>query len=145
MTLLPNVPLQKALGVVKGSSGNKISAIASVESVEVFAEAATGRFLARTMCYPLRVGIRRVERALEEVGSLRLGGSCWQREINVVDLGPCRTSTPAVWEAAIAVTANEDMVVYTYGSRDQEDRVVGGWHADGDGAGSVAVGLVATV
>ena len=40
-----------------------------------------------------------------------------------------------MWEAAIAVTANEDMVVYTYGSRDQEDRVTGGWHADGNGAG----------
>ena len=70
MTLMPNAALQKTLGIVKGSSGDKISAIALVESVEVFAEAATGRFLPRTMCDPLRVGIWRVERALEEVGSL---------------------------------------------------------------------------
>lgn len=70
MTLLPNAALHKTLGVVKGSSGHKISAIASVESVEVFVEAATGRFLARTLCDPLRVGIQGVERALEEVGSL---------------------------------------------------------------------------
>ena len=39
MTLLQNAALCKTLGAVKGSSGNKISAIAAVESVEVFAEA----------------------------------------------------------------------------------------------------------
>ena len=63
----------------------------------------------------------------------------------MVDLGPCRTSTPAVWEVAIAGVANKGMVVYTNGSRDLEGRVGGGWHADGKGAGSIAVGLVAMV
>ena len=63
----------------------------------------------------------------------------------MVDVGPCRTSTPAVDEVAIEKTASGDMVVYTDGSRDQEGRVGGRWYADGNGAGSVAVGLVATV
>ena len=48
MTLLQNSDLRKTFGAVKGSSGDKINAIAAVESVEVFAEAATGRFLAVT-------------------------------------------------------------------------------------------------
>ena len=60
MTLVQNAALCKTLGAVKGSSSDKISAIAAVESVKVFAEAATGRFLARTMCNPLRAGIGRV-------------------------------------------------------------------------------------
>ena len=145
MTLLQNAALCKTLGAVTGSSGNKISAIAAVESVEVFAEAATGRFLAQTMCDPRRAEIGQVERALEGAVSLSLGGSSSQEEANVVGLGPCRTSTPAVWEAAIMEAANSDMMVYTNGSRDQEGRVEGGWHADGNGPGSVAVGLIATV
>lgn len=50
-----------------------------------------------------------------------------------------------MWDAAIADAANRDMVVHTDGSKDQEGRVGGGCHADGNGAGSVAVGLVAMV
>ena len=36
-------------------------------------------------------------------------------------------------------------MVYIDGSRDDEGRVSGGWFADGNGAGSVAVGNVATI
>ena len=36
-------------------------------------------------------------------------------------------------------------MVYTDGSRDSDGRVGGGWHAPGNGAGSVAVGSIATV
>lgn len=125
MTLLQNVALGRTLGPVKGSSGDKISPIAAVESIEVFAVAATGRFLARTICNPLRAGIARVERALEEVGSRLLGGSYWQGKINVLNLGPRTTSTSAVWEAIIAEMANRDMGVYPHESRDQECRVGG--------------------
>lgn len=63
----------------------------------------------------------------------------------MVDLGPSRTSTPAVWEAAIPEAASGDMVVYTDRSRDQEGRFRGRWHGDGNGAGSVAIGLVVIV
>ena len=57
MTLLQNAAMRKALGAVKGSSGRKANAIAAVEDVETFAKAATGRFLARTLCDPPRAGI----------------------------------------------------------------------------------------
>lgn len=40
----------------------------------------------------------------------------------MVDLRPCTISTPAVWETAIAEAANEDMLVYPNGSRDQVGR-----------------------
>lgn len=76
MTLLQNAALRKTLGAVNGSYDDKINAIAAVESVEVFTEAAAGWFLARTMCDPHRAGIGRVERALEEAGSLSLGDRC---------------------------------------------------------------------
>ena len=36
-------------------------------------------------------------------------------------------------------------MVYTDGSRDSDGRVRGGWYAPGNGAGSVAVGNIATV
>ena len=52
MTLLQNAVMQTALGAVKGSCGTKANVIAAVEDVEKFAKAATGRFLARTLCDP---------------------------------------------------------------------------------------------
>ena len=57
MTLLQNAAVRKTLGAVKRSSGRKANAIATVEDVETFARAASGRFLARTLCDPLRAGI----------------------------------------------------------------------------------------
>lgn len=58
MTLLQNVALARTLGPVKGSSGDKISPIAAVESVEVFAVAATGRFLVVQFAMRLGQGLR---------------------------------------------------------------------------------------
>ena len=37
------------------------------------------------------------------------------------------------------------MIVYIDGSRDEDGEVGGGWHAPGNGAGSVAVGNIATI
>lgn len=45
----------------------------------------------------------------------------------------------------IEVAASGDLVVYTDGRRHQEGRVGHSCHADGNGAGSVAVGSVAAV
>lgn len=61
---------------MKGSAGDNINAIATVESVAGFAEAATRRFFAWAMCDLLRAGIGPVERALEEAESLLVGGTC---------------------------------------------------------------------
>ena len=56
-TLLQNVGMRKTLSAMKGTSGRKTNAIAAVEDVETFAKAATGWFLARTLCDPQRAGI----------------------------------------------------------------------------------------
>ena len=174
MTLLQNAAMRKTLGAVKGSSGRKASAIAAVEDVETFARAATGRFLARTLCDPPRAGIGVVGKGIAGKGQLSCGGECWRglvevvdlgpcksstpevweraikeasegRLVEVVDLGPCKSATPEVWERAIKEASEGRLVVYTDGSRDLDGRVGGGWHAAENGAGSVAVGSIATV
>ena len=63
----------------------------------------------------------------------------------MVDLGPCKSSTPEVWERAIEEAGAGRLVVYTDGSRDNGGRVGGGGHALGNGADSVSVGSIATV
>ena len=145
MTLLQNAAMRKALGAVKGSSGRKENAIAAVEDVKTFAKAATGRFLVRTLCDPPRTGIGVVDEEINGKGRLSFGGTCWRGSVDVVDLGPSNSSTCAVWERAIRKAGERRLVVYTDGSRDSDGRVGGGWHAPGEGAGSVAVGSIATV
>ena len=63
----------------------------------------------------------------------------------MVDLGPCKSSTSAVWERVIREAGERRLVVYTDGSRDSDGRIGGWWDATGNGAGSVAVGDIATV
>ena len=145
MTLLQNAAMQKALGAVKGSSGRKPNAIAAVEDVETFAKAATGRFLARTLCDPLRAGIGIVDKGITGKGQLLFGGVCWRGRVDVVNLRPCKSSASAVWEQEIREAGEQRLVVYINGSRDSDGRVGGGWHASGNGAGSVTVGNIATV
>ena len=77
MTLLQNAAIGKALGAGKGSSGRKANAIAAVEDVETFAKAATGRFLAHTLCDPPRAGIGVVDEGITGKGQLSFGGVCW--------------------------------------------------------------------
>ena len=145
MTLLQNMAMRKTLGAVKGTSGRKAGAIAAVEDVETFARAATGRFLARTLCDPPRAGIGVVDEGVAGTGQLSCGGECWRGHVDVVDLGPCKSFTSEVWERAIKEAGAGKLVVYTDGSRDSGGQVGGGWHAPQNGAGSVAVGSIATV
>ena len=145
MTLLQNAAMGKALGVVKGSSGRKVNAIVAVEDVETFAKAVTGRFLARTLCDPPRAGIGVVDEGITGKGQLSFGGVCWRGSVDVVDIGPCKSSTAVVRERAIREAGEWRLVVYTDGSRESDGRVGGGWHAPGNRAGSVAVGNIATV
>ena len=145
MTLLQDAAMRKTVGAVKGSSGRKAGAIAAVEDVETFVRAATGRFLTRTLCDPPRAGIGVVDEGIAGKGQLACGGECWRGHVEVVDLGPCKSSTPEVWERAIKEAGGEKLVVYTDGSGDNDGRVGGGWHGAGNGAGSVAVGTIATV
>ena len=145
MTLLQNVAMRKTLGAVKGSSRRKAGAIAAVEDVETFARAATGRFLAGTLCDPPRAGIGVVDEGIAGKGQLSYGGECWRGRVDVVDLGPCKSSTSEVWERAIKEAGEGRLVVYTDGSRDGGGQVGGGWHAPENGAGSVTVGSITTV
>ena len=96
MTLLQNAAVRKTLGAVKGTSGKKAGAIAAVEDMETFARAATGRFLARTLCDPQRAGIGVVDEGIAGKGQLSSGGECWRGQVGVVDLGPCKSSTSEV-------------------------------------------------
>ena len=145
MTLLQNVAIRKTLGAVKGTSGKKANAIAAVEDVETFAKAATGRFLSRTLCNPPRAGIGVVDEEIARKGQLSFGGGCWRGQVDMVDLGPCKSSTSEVWERAIKEAGEGRLVVYTDGSRDGSGQVGGGWYAPGNGAGRVAVGSIAAV
>ena len=145
MTLLQNAAMRKTLGAVKGTSGKKAGAIAGVEDVETFAKAATGRFLARTLCEPTRAGIGVVDEGIAGKGQLSFRGECWRGQVDVVDLGPCKSSTAEVWERAIRGAGEGRLVVYTDGSRDGGGQVGGGWYAPKNGAGSVAVGNITTV
>ena len=145
MTLLKNAAMRKVLGAVKGSSGRKANAIAVVEDVETFAKAATGRFLSCTLCDPTRAGIGVVDDGITGKGRLSFGGACCRGSVDVVDLGPSKSSTCAVWERTIREAGERRLVVYTDGSRDSDGRVGGGWYASGNSAGSLAFGSIATV
>ena len=76
---------------------------------------------------------------LAEEGELSFGGCYWRRGVQIVNLGPCRTSASTLLEQAIRSVAGGRLVVYMDSSRDDRGRVGGGWYADGNGAGSVAV------
>ena len=86
-----------------------------------------------------------VDEGITRKGRLSWGGACWRGSVDVVDLGPSKSSTSAVWERAISEAGERRFVLYTDGSRDSDGRVGGGWHALGNGAGSVASGSIATV
>ena len=86
-----------------------------------------------------------MDEGLAGEGELLFGGRCWWERAHIVVLGPCKSSAPILWEEAIWSASGGRLVVYADGSRDIEGRVSGGWFADGNGAGSVAVGNVATI
>ena len=145
MTLLQNTALWKALGALKGSSGRKANAIAAVEDVETFAKAVTGRFLGCNLCDTPRAGIGVVDEGITAKGQLSFGGVWWRGNVDMVDLGPCKCSTSAVWERAIKEAGERRLVVYTDGSRDSDGHVGRRCHAPGNGANNVAVGNITTV
>ena len=46
--------------------------------------------------------------------------------MDVVGLGPCKSSSSAVWEGAIREASEKRLVVYSDGSRDSDGRVGAG-------------------
>ena len=117
-----------------------------MEDVETFARAAAGRFLARTMCDPIRAGVAAADdQLLAGVGTLSLGGACWRGGVDVVDLGLDGSASVVEWEEAIVRVSGGANLLFTDGSRDESGRVGGGWWGSRGGSGSEAVGTVATV
>ena len=104
-------PRQGRVWTLVGVDMRKANAIPAVQDVETFARAASGRFLGRTLCDPLRAGVGQLDEGLAEKGELSLGGRCWRGRFNVVDLGPYTTSAQNVWEKAISSVASGMLVV----------------------------------
>ena len=88
MESLQYAALRKCNGAVLGSRRTLVRGVARVEDVETFARAAAGRFLARTLCDPVRAGVGAADDpVLEGKGGLSLCGFCWRGEVEVVNLG----------------------------------------------------------
>ena len=95
--------------------------------METFARAAAGRFLARTICDPVRAGVAAADDpVLVGGGVLSLGGACWRGAVEVVDLGLGGDASVGDWEAAIARVRGDGDVLFTDGSLDESGRVGGG-------------------
>ena len=102
MESLQYAALRKCIGAVLGSRRTLVRGVATVEDVETFATAAAGRFLAPTMCDPVCTGVAEADDpVLAGKGVLSLVGTCWRREVCVVDLGLSGDASAAEWEEAI--------------------------------------------
>ena len=112
----------------------------------MFARASVGRFLARTMCDPLRAGIAECgDCALIGKGALSLGGPCWQGVVTTADLGIGSGGLGVDWEEAISRVGEGCLIAYSNGSRDELGRVAEGWCGPRDAEGCVLVGMVGMV
>ena len=146
MGSLQYAALRKCTRAVLGSQKTLVRGVAAVEDVETFASAAAGRFLARRMCNPVRAGVAMADDpVLEGKGALSLGGPCWHRVVEVVDLRLGGDASVGDWEAAIERARDGVALLFRDGSRDESGRVGGGWWGSRGGCGSVALGTVATV
>ena len=88
MEALQYVALRKCTGAVLGSRKTLVQGMAAVEDVETFARVAAGRFLARTLCDPVRGGVAVADDpVLAGKGALSLGGACWRGPVEIVNLG----------------------------------------------------------
>ena len=146
MGSLQYAALRKCTGAVLGSRKSLVQGVAAVEDVKTFARVASGRFLVRTMCDPVRAGVAVADDpVLAGKGVLSLGGTCWCGVVEVVDLGLSGDASVGECEMAIARARGSDDLRFTDGSRNESGRVGGGWWGSQGGSSSVAVGSVATV
>lgn len=88
MEKLQYAVLRNCTGTVVGARREYVRKVAVVESVEMFARASGGRFLACKMCDPSRAGVARCAAAtLVGKGVLCLVGPCWRDGVSTVDIG----------------------------------------------------------
>ena len=103
-----------------GARKEYVRKVAAVESVEMFARASVGCFLARTMCDPSHARVAVCgDPALVGKGSLALRGACWQGVVATADLGVCSGGLGGDWEEAIYRAGEGCLVAYSDGSRDE--------------------------
>ena len=104
MEKLQYAALRKCTGAVLGARKSLVRGLAAVEDVETFARAAAGRFLAWTLCDPVRAGVATTDDpVMDGRGELSLGGACWRGKVEVVDLGLSGDSCkPAVFYCTLA-------------------------------------------
>ena len=146
MEKLQYAALRTCTGAVVGARKEYVRKVAAVESVEIFARAASGRFLARTLCYPSGAGVAECGGpTLVWKGSLSLGGACRQDVVATADLGVGSGGLRVDWKEAISRVREACLVAYSDGSRDESGRVAGGWCGPRGAVGCVLVGTVATV
>ena len=146
MEKLQYAALWKCSGAVVGARKEFVRKMAAVEGVEKFVRAAVGRFLARTMCDPIRAGVAEiVDTVMAGAGELSLVGRCWRGAVELVDLGVGAGGSSRDWEEAIARVSGGCIVAFTDGSRDIASRVADGWCDSWGGEGCELVGSVATV
>ena len=89
--------------------------------------AAAGRFLARTMCDPVRAGVAAADDPLlSGMGALSLGGAYWRGRVDVVDLGLDEDASVVEWEKTIERVGGGANLLFTDRWRYESGRVGGG-------------------
>ena len=138
--------LRKCTGAVVGVRKEYLRKVAAVESVDMYARGFAGRFLARTMFNPSCAGVADCgDPTLVGKGSLSLVGPCWRGVVATIDLGVRSDGLGVDWEEAMSRVEEGCQIAYSDGSRDELDRVAGGWCRPRGAEGSLLVRTVATV
>ena len=146
MEKLQYAALRKCMGAVVGARKESVWKVAVVESVEMFGRALVGRFLARLMYDPSRAGVAvDFDSAVEGMGDLSLGGPYWRGEVVAIEVEVGSGGMKEELEEVILKVSGGCTVAFTYGSKDKEVKVAGGWCSSRVGEGCELVGPVPTV
>ena len=117
-----------------------------MEGVRIYARASTGRFLARTICNPSRVGLAECgDPALYGKGSLTIGGPYCRGVVATEKLYVGPDGLRVDCKGAISMVGEGCLVAYFDGSRDRLGQVAGSWCGPRGTESFVLVGTVATV
>ena len=146
MEKLQYAALRKRTGTVVGARREYVRKVVIVESVEIYARASAGRFLARTICDRSRAGVSECgDPAMIGKESLSIGGPSWRGEVTTVHLGVGSDIQRFDWEEAISSVGEGCLMAYFDSSRDELGRGVGSWYGLRSAEGCVLVGMVVTV
>lgn len=129
-----------------GTSEESVRKVAVVDSVQLFARATWGRFLAWTLCDPDRAVVAMTtDEALWCPGELLLVGPWCRQEVLGIDLEVGSEGTKEEWEEPIGRVGVDYIIAFTDGGRHTEGKVTGGWCRSHEGKRYMLVGSVTTV